>query len=65
MNDVTAMRAWIDSADYETLLHKWRYAPAGDPYFIGDIGEYYSKVIREKKAELPEGKAAAISKKLG
>jgi hypothetical protein len=37
------MKHWIDTAPYEALLRKWRFAPAGDPFFQGEVGEYYSK----------------------
>jgi hypothetical protein len=41
---------WIDSASYEQLLEKWRFAPAGDPMFQGDTGDYYSDVMSQKKS---------------
>jgi len=44
-----AEKTWIDNASYETLLERWRFAPAGDSIFIGEVGEYYSKVMGEKK----------------
>lgn len=43
------MKKWIDNASYEQLLAKWRFAKIGDPYFQGEIGEYYSKVMNEKR----------------
>ena len=42
-------KAWIDNASYEQLLHKWRFAPLGDSWFQGECGEYYSKVMSEKR----------------
>ena len=30
------LRDWIDTADYEQLLRRWRFAPAGDPAFVGE-----------------------------
>jgi len=59
------MKTWIDNASYEELLYKWRFAESGDPFFSGEMGEYYSKVIREKRDALEPGIAAAISKKIG
>ena len=47
MNEQT--KSWIDGATYEQLLSKWRYAAMGDPCFQGDTGEYYSKIMFEKK----------------
>jgi hypothetical protein len=40
---------WIDNADYEQLLSKWRFASVGDPMFQGEIGDYFRKVMSEKK----------------
>ncbi len=58
------MRAWIDNASYETLLRKWRFAGMGDPFFAGDIGDHYLKVMTRKRDEIgPE--AATISKRIG
>ena len=59
-----ADKNWIDKASYETLLRHWRFAPAGDPMFIGDTGEYYKKVLHEKKIADPSG-AVAASKSIG
>lgn len=47
------MRAWIDAASYEELLRHWRSAPAGDPFFAGEIGRYYSQRMAEKRAQDP------------
>jgi hypothetical protein len=60
------MKAWIDNADYEQLLSKCRYAPAGDPFFAGEVGDYYLKVMAERRAA-PGGNAAhvAASKAIG
>jgi hypothetical protein len=58
-------KQWIDNASYESLLHRWRFAISGDPFFQGDTGEYYKKVMAEKKAALPPGEAANCSKRIG
>ncbi len=47
MNEQT--KQWIDSASYELLLRKWRFATIGDPMFQGETGEYYAKVMQEKR----------------
>ena len=44
-----AQKKWIDEASYEQLLEKWRFAPAGDPMFQGDTGDYYSNVMKQKR----------------
>ena len=58
------MKNWIDNASYQQLLSKWRFSPSGDPFFEGEIGEYYSKVMAERKAADP-GAAVAASKAIG
>jgi len=58
----TKIKKWIDNASYEELLRKWRFAPIGDPYFQGETGDYYSKVMKEKKQNCDHVQA---SKKIG
>lgn len=36
------------------LLSKWRKASAGDPFFRGEIGQYYRRVMFEKKEKMSE-----------
>ena len=57
-------KKWIDASDYETLLQHWRFAKAGNMMFKGDTGEYYSKVMLEKKEALG-AEAVAVSKRIG
>jgi len=61
---IKEMKKWIDNVSYEELLRKWRFAPAGDPFFKSDtgMGAYYSKVMAEKKKHV---NAAAASKRVG
>ena len=56
---------WIDKASYETLLRKWRFAPTGDPFLQGEVGEYYSKVMFEKRDALPHDQQVRASKNVG
>jgi hypothetical protein len=58
------MKDWIDSADYQSLLEKWRFAPTGSPWFQGAVGKYYSEVMFRKKAKAGAG-AVAASKAIG
>ncbi len=55
------MKAWIDRASYKQLLDKNRYAPVGDPFFIGEIGEYFGQVMAKKKALLDHSMQVRIS----
>lgn len=59
------MKEWIDNATYEQLLEHWRNAPIGNPIFQGDIGKYYSEVIRRKRSEVGHNVAVAASKRIG
>ena len=59
------MKEWIDNASYEELLSKWRFAPVGDPFFVGEVGSYYSSKMQEKRREIGNEEHVRISKKLG
>lgn len=59
------MKKWIDDAGYEELLRRWRFAPVGDPIFQGEIGDYYKKVMDEKRAKLSDGMRVFASKAVG
>lgn len=37
--------------DYAALLHHWRHAPAGDPWFQGETGEYWEGRMRQLRSE--------------
>lgn len=53
---------WIDEADYETLLRKWRFAPVGHPLLQGETGDYFAKSMFGKKDNCDH---VAISKRVG
>ena len=55
-------KAWIDNANYKSLLAKWRTAPIGSPWFAGEIGVYYAKIMKRKRAETPHEEQVAASK---
>jgi len=59
------MMAWIDGASYEQLLRKWRHEPAGNPFFVGDVGLHFSQVMEQKKLLLGEAERVAVSKRVG
>ena len=46
---MSEMKRWIDNASYVELLRRWRFEPSGSPWFQGEVGDYYNKVMREKK----------------
>lgn len=59
------MKKWIDNTDYETLLSNWRNAPIGSPWFQGEIGKYYSKVMAEKRSQIGNSEHVRASKSIG
>ncbi len=58
------IKDWIDKASYEDLLRKWRFAPVGSPFFVGEEGNYYSKIMADKKA-VDHNEAVRASKTIG
>ena len=52
-------KSHIDNLSYEQLLSKWRMAPAGDLWFQGETGEYWSKRMGEMRDTDP-GAAVAL-----
>ena len=59
-----AMMEWIDNASYEDLLTKLRFAPVGDPFFMGEVGDYFMAVMTKRRdADLAEH--TRVSKKIG
>lgn len=50
MSELTQDRKFhIDGLSYEELLERWRFAPAGDPWFQGETGDYWSKRMKDLK----------------
>ena len=58
----------IDAMSYREMLARWRFAPLGDKTFQGETGEYFAKVMKEKRRALdsedPESHSK-ISKSIG
>ncbi len=61
----TEMRQWIDTADYESLLRRWRFSPAGSPWFQGEIGAYYVEKMAAKRIEVGPAEHVRASKVIG
>lgn len=57
-------KLWIDNASYYELLEKWRFAPVGDAFFKGDTGDYYAKVMAQRREEVGHAVAVQTSKAL-
>lgn len=54
------MKDIIDAMTQEQMAAKWRFAPIGDPMFVGEVGEYFTKRFKELG-----GMTVEISKRLG
>lgn len=44
-------KKYINSLPYEHLLGMWRFAPAGDPWFQDETGDYWSKRMKELRGQ--------------
>jgi hypothetical protein len=58
------MKKWIDNASYRELLERWRFAPPGDPIFVGKVGDYYKQKMNQKSNEISFESCVQISKDL-
>lgn len=59
------MKDWIDKASYTQLLSNWRNAPIGSPFFQGEIGDYYAKIMAQKRKEVGNASHVKASKTIG
>ena len=59
------MKKWIDTASYQELLSRWRFAPVGSPWFSGEIGDYYTKAMKERREKEGNDVHVAASKAIG
>jgi len=55
----------IDGMSYESMLRLWRTAPVGHPMFQGETGDYFSKVMAEKRAQVGPEAHTQASKNIG
>ena len=58
-------KEWIDNASYRSLLYQWRHADSGDIIFHNESGDYYMKIMLEKKERLSSCDQVAASKSIG
>jgi len=55
----------IDEMSYAEMLSRWRFSKVPEPIFQGEIGEYFSKIMFEKRQQLKPDEHAKISKEIG
>lgn len=58
-------KKYINDMNYESMLKLWRNAPCGHPMFRGYTGDYYSKIMSEKRQQIGNGAHVAASKNIG
>jgi hypothetical protein len=61
----TEMRNWIDTASYQELLEKWRFEPAGSPWFTEPLGSYYANAMQARRKLEGDAAHVAASKAIG
>ncbi|MDR2172655.1 MAG: hypothetical protein LBE32_00345 [Burkholderiales bacterium] len=49
MKVTETLKQQIDAMSYEEMLSMWRFSPVGDAMFEGESGDYFAKVMREKR----------------
>jgi len=59
------MKDWIDNASYRQLLSKWRFAPAGSPWFQRETAEYYNLVMAKRRSMITAAEHVQTSKDIG
>lgn len=58
-------KEWIDNANYETLLRRWRFAlPDTDKIFQEETGSYFAEVLTKKREQTGDNGVRA-SKRVG
>lgn len=59
------IRISIDNLTYTEMLSKVRFAPLGSELFIGESGEYFAKVMAEKRKLITDAEHTTASKQIG
>ena len=57
-------RALIDKMDYEHMFRIHWSEPLGSPWFLGEVGDYFLVIMREKALALGPSDVAAIAKRV-
>ena len=55
----------IDEMTYEQMLRLWRFSPSGHKMFIGDVGTYFSEIMKKKSNALSQDELVQTSKNIG
>ena len=59
-------KQWIDALarEFDNMLYRWRYAPAGDPMTHGEAGKYFRSIYDRRKEEIGPEEFTAASKRV-
>lgn len=55
----------IDNMNYTSMLALWRFAHVGHPYFRDETGNYFNKIMKEKRDKITDEEHTRISKQIG
>ena len=60
-----ATKKLIDDMPIREMLVKNRFSSISDPFFSGETGDYFLKVMSEKRKEIGDAAWTALSKSVG
>lgn len=55
----------IDDMPYREMFSLRRFAPVGHRYFLDNTGEYFMKIMAEKRMHITDAEYTQISKSVG
>jgi len=55
----------IDVMTYQQMLKLWRFAPSDHKMFQGEVGTYFSEIMKKKSKSLSQDELVQISKNIG
>jgi hypothetical protein len=59
------LKETIDNMSYQEMLSLWRFEPCGSVWFQGELGDYFTKAIANKRKLVGDEEHSATSKRLG
>ena len=58
-------KTFIDNLSYKSLLQRWREAPAGNEWFKGETGSYWTNRMKEEREKVGNDEHVRTSKEIG
>lgn len=59
------MIEWINTADIDALLYRWKFEASGSPWFTGAVGDHYSATIAKHRKEVEAAAWTTATKSVG